>query len=247
MNRFRPLALTLASILLSVITLTGLSHPALGQPQWEEQVLQIIRDHPEVIIESVQNYQQQQQEKAEAAQHAFAQKMRIQPAAVIGNAPHTGAQAHQIILLEFSDFQCPFCAQAHTTVKQFMAKHGNEVTLVYRAFPLTNIHPQALSAAQAAWAAQQQGQFWAYYDALFTQQKELGESLYGAIAQDLHLDLQQFEADRKSPAATTAIQTDIALAQDIGISGTPTFFLNGTPLSGQDLKEMEQTLEQVRS
>ena len=247
MKSRHPLVLLCASVLIGFVTLTGCSSsPLVGQTQLEEQVIQIIRDNPDVVIESVQAYQQQKRDDAQVAQDTFAQQMRRSPADVIGQSPSTGATSNTIVLLEFSDFQCPFCAQAHQTVKQFMGKHRDEVTLVYKALPLTSIHPQALPAAKAAWAAQQQGQFWAYYDALFANQEKISESLYDEIARDLNLDMAQFERDRNSPEAAAAIDADIALAREIGLTGTPTFFLNGESVSGRDLSELEQVLTQVR-
>ena len=103
--------------------------------------------------------------------------MTTNPKSAIGDSPSTGSASQQIVLLEFSDFQCPFCARAHDTVKQFMAKNQDKVTLAYKHFPLTSIHPQAMPAAKAAWAAQQQGKFWEYYSALFEGQKQLGDPI----------------------------------------------------------------------
>ena len=157
--------------------------------------------------------------------------MMTDPVAVIGNSPTTGAMAKNIILLEFSDFQCPFCAQAEPTVKEFMAQHEDQVTLVYKHFPLSQIHPYAQSAAEASWAAQQQGKFWEYHDVLFEEQKQLGEGLYIAIAEDLDLDLEQFNRDRHSPEAEAAINSDLELAQKVGIRGTPFFALKGQVLA----------------
>jgi len=135
------------------------------------------------------------------------------------------------VLLEFSDFQCPFCAQAEPTIKEFMAQYEDKVTLVYKHFPLSQIHPHAQSSAEAAWAAQQQGKFWEYHDALFEQQKQLGENLYIAIAEDLNLDLEQFNRDRHSVEAAAAINSDLELAQKVGIRGTPFFALKGQALT----------------
>ena len=119
-------------------------------PQLEQQVMQIIREHPEVLIESVQAYQQQQQQQIRQSQQAFLQELQINPQAVIGNSPVTGSPNSKIVLVEFSDFECPYCSEANKTLKNFMAKHQNEVTLVYKHFPLTPIHNQALPAAKAA-------------------------------------------------------------------------------------------------
>ena len=228
MSQFRLIPLILASLFAGWIALSGF---ASANTSLEEQVLQIIREHPEVLIESVQAYQQRKQKELQQAQQAFLQQIKTEPKSIIGNSPTTGASANKIVLVEFSDFQCPFCAQAEPTVKEFIAQHGDQVTLVYKHFPLSQIHPQAESSAQAAWAAQKQGKFWEYHDALFTQQEELGEDLYLAIAEDLSLDLEQFNRDRKSLEAKAAINADLTLAQKVGIRGTPFFALNGQVLS----------------
>ena len=228
MSQFRLIPLILASLFVSWITMTGFAN---ANPSLEEQVLQIIRDNPEVLIESVQAYQQQKQEELQEAQQAFLQQIKTDPVSVIGNSPTTGAAANKIVLLEFSDFQCPFCAQAEPTVKEFIAQNQDQVTLVYKHFPLSQIHPQAESSALAAWAAQKQGKFWEYHNALFAQQNELGEALYMTIAEDLNLDLEQFNRDRNSPEAKAAINKDLELAQQVGVRGTPFFALNGQILS----------------
>jgi protein-disulfide isomerase len=215
-------------------------------PKLKEQVLQIIRENPQAILESVQAYQQQQQEALKAARQSFFDQMKSSPKSVIGDSPSMGSASQQIVLLEFSDFQCPFCAKAHDTVKQFMAKHQDKVTLAYKHFPLTRIHPQALPAAKAAWAAQQQGKFWEYYNALFDGQKQLGEEFYASIAQKLNLKLDKFNSDRNSPAAEAAIQKDLQLAQSLGIEGTPFFIMNGKTFSGAiELAEMESILASI--
>ncbi|PHJ58098.1 DSBA oxidoreductase [Nostoc linckia z18] len=195
-------------------------------PQLEQQVLQIIREHPEVIIESVQAYQQQQQQKLNQVRQAFLQDLKTNPQTVIGNSPTTGATNSKILLVEFSDFQCPYCAEAHKTLKQLLAKYQGKIKLVYKHLPLAAIHPQALPAAAAAWAAHQQGKFWEYHDALFTNQKQLSEALYLDIAKNLNLDLVKFQRDQT--LATPAIQKDIQLAEKLAVAGTP-FFVISTP------------------
>jgi protein-disulfide isomerase len=235
--------------LVSLITFTtGCSSLAAQTPSFEEQVLDIIRNHPEVILESVQEYQQRQQAQQQQAQQDFLKQLRTNPAAVIGESPVRGSAQRKIVLVEFSDFQCPFCGQAYGTVEAFVNKHQDEVTFVYKNFPLTRIHPQAQPAAQAAWAAEQQGKYWEYYNALFQKQDQLGESLYTAIATDLGLDLELFNRDRISAEAAAAVNVDAELAQRVGIRGTPTLFLNGIPLDlPLTVEKMEQVLDQVRS
>lgn len=244
-------AFCLAALLAGCLLFIGCSAAQSGagnsaDPKLKEQVLQIIRENPQAILDSVQAYQQQQQQSLKAAQESFLQEMKTNPKSTIGDSPSTGSASQQIVLLEFSDFQCPFCARAHDTVKQFMAKHQDKVTLAYKHFPLTSIHPQALPAAKAAWAAGQQGKFWEYYSALFEGQKELGEPLYASIAQKLNLKLDKFNTDRNNPAAEAAIAKDVQLAQQLGIQGTPFFIMNGQTLSGAvELSKMESILASI--
>ena len=229
------------NVLMALLLIMGLtwtptiivpSAQAVIEPELEETVLEIIRQHPEVLIESVQAYQKQQQEQQQQARQSFASQLKSKPQTIIADSPSTGSLSEKIILLEFSDFQCPYCEKAYETVKEFMDKHGDEVTLVYKHFPLFTIHPQALPAAKASWAAQQQGKFWDYYDALFEQQDNLGEDFYIELAEDLDLDMEQFERDRNSRNADLAIEKDMELAQEIGIQGTPLFIFNGQVFSG---------------
>jgi protein-disulfide isomerase len=214
-------------------------------PLVEEQVLQVIRNHPEVIVESLQAYQQQQQAQLQQIRQAFLQALETNPKVVLRESPTTGATDLKVVLVEFSDFQCPYCAEAHKIIKQFMAKHQDEVTLVYKHFPLSSIHPEAIPAAKAAWAALQQGKFWEYQDALFSQQDRLGEELYLATAKSLNLDLEKFNADRAN--ADAAIEEDIRLAETLGLSGTPFLVLNGEAFSGGvQLSDLEKALARVR-
>ena len=242
----------LAQLLLLFLVVFGWSLPVYAASQssvssrLEDQVLQIIRDHPEVILESVQVYQKQQYEQQQQAQQAFLQEMRANPRKMIGDSPTTGASEQRIVLVEFSDFQCSYCAEVEQRLKQFMENHQREVTLVYKNFPLTAIHNDAMPAAKAAWAAGQQGKFWQYHDALFAQQDKLGEALYVATAKTLNLDLEQFNRTRSGDAASKAIQQDMAIAQMLGITGTPFFVMNGEAFSGAvQLSDMENVLARV--
>ncbi|MGK7942145.1 MAG: DsbA family protein [Crocosphaera sp.] len=209
----------------------------------EAEVLQIIRQHPEVLIESVQAYQQQQQQKQQQFQEFVSSQLKTNPQTIIAESPTLGTLEHKQVLLEFSDFQCPYCAQAHKTVQQFMDLHQDQVTLVYKHFPLISIHPDAMEAAKAAWAAEKQGKFWPYHDGLFDQQQELGENLYLDLANNLNLDIEQFNRDRKGKEAEIAIQQDIELALKIGLQGTPFFVFNGQFFSGSiPLSTLEKAL-----
>jgi protein-disulfide isomerase len=207
----------------------------------EKQVLEIMRKHPEVILESVEKYQKDQQAKQAKARDAIVSQITSNPAALIGKSPKRGQG--KVILVEFSDFQCPYCAKAYANVQQFTKQHGTEITLVYKHLPLTQIHDQAQPAAQAAWAAQQQGKFWEFHDALFQNQDKLGNEFYQATAKTLGLDQAKFERDRSSAAAKQAIEEDIKVARSLDLNGTPTFIMNGQLFSGAvPVEELEKRL-----
>jgi protein-disulfide isomerase len=213
-------------------------------PQLEKQILEVIRRHPDVLLEVLQKYAIEQQTKEQKAQADALKLARKNTKSLIGDSPTMGASNRQIVMVAFSDFQCPFCATADKSVKQFMAKYQDKVTLVYKYFPLTQIHPEALPAARAAWAANKQGKFWAYHDALYTNQAKLSEAFYLETATSLKLDLNKFNADRK--IADNAIVEDFKLGRKLGIDGTPTFIINGEVVTGAaSLADLEKALAQV--
>ncbi len=116
------------------------SAQAVIKPELEKTVLDIIRQHPEVLIESVQAYQKQQQEQQKQFIQSFVSELDTHPQTIIAYSPITGPLDQKNILIEFSDFQCPYCQQAYETVKTFIENH-DQVTLVYKHFPLSSIHP----------------------------------------------------------------------------------------------------------
>ncbi|MCG9884269.1 MAG: thioredoxin domain-containing protein [Cyanobacteria bacterium] len=200
---------------------------------FEAKVLEVIRKNPEAILNSVTEYNRQQAANRQQARVDFVNLVKTDPKAAIAGSPVTGAPVgNSVVLIEFSDFECPFCRRAQGPLKQFAQEYGDRVTFTFKHFPLTNIHDEALPAAYASWAAQQQGKFWEYHDALFENQNRLGEALYTEIAQTLNLDLGRFNRDRQGDAAQKAIQADLDLATTLNLQGTPTFLMNGEPLDG---------------
>ncbi|MEO0852010.1 MAG: DsbA family protein, partial [Cyanobacteria bacterium J06648_11] len=189
--------------------------------------------------------QQQQQAQQQVQQLAALAPMAENPAVFINTSPTLGSSDRRYVLYEFSDFQCPFCARSAPIVKEFIEKRGDEVTLVYKHFPLERIHPEAVPAAIASRAAQQQGKFWEYHDELFVRQKALGEETYVAIARDLALDLDRFNADREKAEAD--VRLDVALGDRLGVRGTPFFALNGIPLVGApSVEQFDALLERAK-
>jgi protein-disulfide isomerase len=136
-----------------------------------------------------------------------------------------------VMILEFSDYQCPYCHQVEPTVKELLAKYGDKVSLAYRDFPLTAIHSQAMISAVASRCALEQGKFWEYHDQLFTASKLEKDDLI-QYARDLKLDDKQFGACLTSEKYKADIDKDTEAGRKAGVNGTPGFFINGVFLSG---------------
>lgn len=156
----------------------------------------------------------------------------IDRASLIRSSATKGNPNAPIVLFKFSDFECPYCAVAAGHMKEFVDNHENDILYVYKHFPLTQIHPEAMPSAKAAWAAGQQGQFWLYHDGLFVNQNRLGEDLYVELATAMGLDMEQFNRDRASAEAEAAIQQDLALAEQLQLQGTPSFLMNDLLIPG---------------
>lgn len=148
-----------------------------------------------------------------------------------GNHPWSGGKAAPVTIVEFSDFQCPYCRAAESSVKEVRAKYGDRVKFVYEDFPL-GFHEHAMDAARAARCAGEQDKFWQYHDALFADQAKLAVADLKSKAAKLGLDSKKFAAcfDQGTPDA--AIKADQAQGESLGVSGTPTFFINGRELTG---------------
>ena len=215
----------------------------------EEQILKVIREHPKEIMEAVVGYQrvQAEQRMKSAETRLQEQVATLKPAQLRGDSPVRGKVGSKLVLIEFSDFQCPYCAKAHQVVQKFMAAHGDEVALVYKHLPLGEMHPQATNAALAAWAAQQQGKFWEFHDQMFSAQDRLSDAFYVTIANSLALDVARFDKDRASDAAKAAVQRDLDLAKQLNIQATPQFLMNSHPITGAaPLEEFEKELATAR-
>ena len=142
-----------------------------------------------------------------------------------GSPPSFGPQDAKVTIVEFSDFQCPYCAQASQTVKKIREAYGDKVRFVFRQFPLS-FHPNARGAAEAALAAHAQGKFWQYHDRLFTGQAALDRKSLESYAQELGLDVSEFKKGLDERAFETLIEADIALGRTAKVDGTPTMFIN---------------------
>jgi len=197
---------------------------------FDARVLEVLQRHPEAVFDALQTQLRRLEEQKKQAREGALSELQRNPAAAIGSSPTRGQG--KVRLIEFSDFQCPYCAGASSTLQAFLAKNGNKLSLTYKFYPLERIHPEAIPSARAAWAAQQQGKFWEFHDALFGAQERLGEPLYLEIARSQGLDLNRFNSDRQGPASLEAINRDRELADRLGLEGTPFFVVNGEAVSG---------------
>ncbi|MEY4667304.1 MAG: hypothetical protein RL518_3 [Pseudomonadota bacterium] len=179
-----------------------------------------------------QRRQQEAAKKQEEQQRAEVENQFKNPAKIdITGSPVKGPATAKVTIVEFSDFQCPYCRRGYETMEQLVKAYPNDVKVVFKHFPLP-FHNEAEPASKAAWAAQQQGKFWEYHEELFKNQDKLGSEYYMEIAKNLKLDLEKFKKDMASEAAAKQIKADMEIGQKNGIQGTPGFFVNGVAVKG---------------
>jgi protein-disulfide isomerase len=165
--------------------------------------------------------------------HTAVRTMLQPPRATVdaGTSPAKGPADAPIELIEFADFECPYCQAASPTIKRVLDTYGNRVRFVYRNFPLAS-HPNAIPAAEAAQCANEQGQFWAYHDRLFGSPGNLSSADLRSTAQQLGLDVARFNSCVEEHRYRSVVETDVKAGTTAGVNGTPAFFINGRLLSG---------------
>jgi protein-disulfide isomerase len=141
-----------------------------------------------------------------------------------------------IVIVEYGDFQCPYCARAHPTLSGLQKQYGQRIALVYRHLPL-GMHPYAESAAEAAEAAGAQGKFWEMHDTLFEHQAQVAPAQLPLLAQQLGLDGARFDEDMAARRHRERIRAQAEEAKSLGASGTPSFFINGERYQGDSDRE----------
>jgi protein-disulfide isomerase len=145
--------------------------------------------------------------------------------------PSRGPDDAVVTIVEFSDFQCPFCQRVVPTIDQIVAKYPTQVRFVYRNLPLS-IHPRAQAAAEAAACADKQGNFWGYHDLIFANTRALSAEDLERHASDLGLEMQAFRQCVQNRETQQLVDADTAAAESLRISGTPSFLVNGIPMHG---------------
>jgi len=132
-----------------------------------------------------------------------------------------------VTLVEYGDYECPYCGAAYPIIKQVQARMGERLRFVFRNFPITTSHPHAEQAAEAAEAAATQGRFWPMHDLLFEHQKNLGDRDLRAYAEQLGLDLERFDKELAGHVHAARVHEDFMSGVRSGVNGTPTFYING--------------------
>jgi protein-disulfide isomerase len=164
-----------------------------------------------------------------------------------GNPPTFGPQDAKVTIVEFSDFQCPFCSRAATVAQKIKEKHGDKVRFVFRQFPLS-FHPNAHEAAQASLAAHEQGKFWEYHDKLFANQQKLDRASLEQYAKELGLDLAKFKKALDDKTYASTVDAELKLGEEVAVDGTPTMFLNGARVPNPtDFEAVDKQIESAIS
>jgi len=160
-------------------------------------------------------------------------------------APVRGAGDAPVTIVEFSDFHCPFCRKVQPVLDDVRAKYGNKVKIVFRDFPLDSLHPQTSTVSQAAHCATEQGKFWEFHDKVFKNLPDATAATLDSFAKDVGMDVTAFDACRTSSKYTAAVTASLQEGAKLGITGTPTFFINGRMLVGaQPFEEFVKVIDE---
>ena len=249
----RNIVLMGAATLLTVVVLTGtilfnLGNNAIAEDISEARINEIIDTYIDNNIGKIHQKlvdhmeQQQKQQQQQAAEDAF---NNPQPLLIRDYNPIKGPEDAVITIVDYSEFQCPFCQRSRATLAELEKRYEGKIRFVFKHYPLP-FHDEAIPAGRAAYAAHQQGKFWEYHDLLFDNAQNLGEALYIKLAQDLDLDMETFNKDRLSDASKEAVEKDAKDGAQVGVRGTPFFLINGIPLSGaQPVVNFLQIIERL--
>jgi protein-disulfide isomerase len=162
----------------------------------------------------------------------------------VGEAPFRGPEKAKVTIVEFSDFQCPFCSRVSPTLDKIRKEYANDVRIAFKHMPLS-FHKQAPAAHAAAEAAHRQNKFWEMHNKIFSNQKDLTPATFEKYAAEIGLDVARYKKDVVSKSVTERVQKDGAEARGHGITGTPGFFVNGRFLSGaQPYESFKRLIEE---
>jgi protein-disulfide isomerase len=233
---------------LTIVILTGTA--AQTTDITGNELKKALEENPDVLIEAIkankkaifdiinqtgaeeQARAQKEAEEAEKKAYEDSFKNPLKPA-IDDKTRIRGEKDAKYTLVEYADFQCPFCASAYPTVEELRKRHGNDLRFIFKHLPLP-FHPQAMPAARwlEAVAIQSPEKAWKFHDILFENQEKLGVDLFKKIAKDLGLDVEKCEKEAESQAVKDRIAADTEEARKLGFNGTPGFLLNGIPVKG---------------
>ena len=193
----------------------------------------------------------QQQAAAQEAAQAAAQQTAQQQQEVkrydvpVDDDPILGPETAEITIIEFSDYECPFCQKwVNEVLPRLREKYGDKVRLVYRDYPLIGLHDNAAPAAEAANCANDQNRYWDYHDLLFAGANGLNRAAYESYAESLGLQMDEFKACLDDRRHQKEVEADVQFASELGVQSTPTFFINGLALVGaQPYEVFERVIE----
>lgn len=157
-------------------------------------------------------------------------------------APFKGREDAPVVIVEYTDFQCPYCARLVPIFNELLKHYPNQIKIVYKNFPL-NGHPFAQNAAAAAMAAHQKGKFWEFHDQLFANYYQMSDAIIQGIQKELGLDTPEFETLKASPEIAKRIQQDKRQGQHIGVKSTPSVFVNGKIQKDRRLEGFIETID----
>ena len=196
------------------------------------------------------------QQRARDARMAYVKELRdkvgvqilLDPPRVqvsLGEDPVKGPASAPVTIVEFSDFQCPYCARVTSTLKQVEEKYGDKIRVVFRDFPLVQIHRDAAKAAEAGECAHEQGKFWEMHDRLFADQSKLQVEALKQTASQLGLDAEKFNQCLDSSKYAAEVQKDVDEGARYGVNSTPAFFINGRLVVGaQPIEAFTQAIDE---
>jgi protein-disulfide isomerase len=205
---------------------------------YEENKARIPRPKEEIAPQIKQFLEQQGQQTARQdfysqLQDKYDVQVKLEPirVEVAATGPAKGPENAPVTIVEFSDFECPFCGRVNPTLEQVQQKYGDKVRIVFRQFPLA-MHANAQKAAEASLCAHEQGKFWELHDAMFQNQQALGVDQLKAKAAELGLEAEKFNQCLDSGQFASQVQADMQAGSAAGVSGTPALFVNGRLISG---------------
>ncbi len=212
-------ALLMAIISFGMIVGTNVNSTELTKKDVEKIVQQYIAKNGKEIQKSLERAEQKE---------SFNVMMEV----IRPYTPSKGPKNAPVTLVEFSDFECPFCRRVQPTLDKIMERYNGRIRHVFKHSPLEQLHPRAIGASYASQAAQEQGKFWEFRRKIFERQEFSGEKLWNDVAQEIGLDMDKYEKARKSVKVKKEVAQDLKDAAKVGVRGTPFFLINGIAISG---------------